>query len=73
MCVLHCDSNATSEANVQTVRRVKFGVLPHPKYVQLPLENMFCVLLLADNEEVEDAVHTWLRTGLKKFFADGFK
>jgi hypothetical protein len=68
-----CSVKIMSAANVETVRKLKFGVLPHPTYVQLPLVNMFLGLLLAVSEEVEDAVHTWLRAGLKKMFADGFK
>lgn len=44
--VLHCDNN-TSAANVETVRKLKFWVLSHPTYVQLPLEDMFHGLLLA--------------------------
>jgi hypothetical protein len=63
--VLHCDNN-TSAATIETVPKLKFDVFPHPTYVQLPLEDVFLGLLLADSEEVEDAVHTWLRTGLKK-------
>lgn len=70
--ILHCDNN-TSAANVETVRKLEFGVLSHPTCVQLPLEDMFRGHLLADSEEVEDTVHTWLRTGMKKLFADVFK
>jgi hypothetical protein len=67
--VLHCGNN-TSVANVETVRKLKFWVLSHPTY---GLKDMFRGILLADSEEVEDAVHTWLRTGLKKLFGDGFE
>jgi hypothetical protein len=73
----------TAAATVETVRKSKFNLLPYPAYSSDFSPSDYYILgMLRDalrgrrfsnDEEVKDAVHTWLREQPKTFFADGIR
>jgi hypothetical protein len=70
-------------AYVETIRKLKFGLLPHPEYspklpppvyhIIRPLKDALRGRRFENDEEVEDEVHTWLRAKPKTLFADGIR
>jgi hypothetical protein len=78
--VLNYDSAQPHMAAV--IQKLEFGLLPHiPHSPNLGpsdyhifelLEDLLCGLWVTNNE-VKDAVHTWLCVPLKTFFADGIR
>jgi len=67
----------TVAATVEMIRKLKFELLPHPAYspdlaqsdyhIFGPLKNALRGRRFANDDEVKDAVHTWLRAQLKTF------
>ena len=73
LLLLHNNAHPHSAlAAIEAIRRLKFELLPH-----LPYKRGFACRKFAGDDEVKDAVHTWLRSQLKKkkktFFADGIR
>jgi hypothetical protein len=71
------------DARPHTIRKLKFGLLPHPAYSpeSVPSDyNIFGLLKDAlrghrfvNDEKFKDKVQTWLRAQSKTFFADGIR
>jgi histone-lysine N-methyltransferase SETMAR len=80
--VLHHENTwlHTAAATIETIQKLKFKFLLHPAYspdlatsdyhIIGPLKDALCGCWLANNEEVKDTVHTWLRMEPKTFFTD---
>jgi hypothetical protein len=79
----HYNAPHTAAATVETIRKLKFELLPNPAYSadtapsDYRIFGPFIVALrgrrFANDEEVKDAVHTWLHGQPKTFFADGIR
>jgi Holliday junction resolvasome RuvABC endonuclease subunit len=62
---------------------MKFECLPHPSYsphitpsdyhISRKFKEALCGCQFANNEEVNDMVHTWLQTQEKTLFEDGIR
>ena len=73
----------TAAATVETVRQLGFELLQHPPYspdlapsnyhIFDPLKEALCRRRFTSDEEVKEAVHTWLRKQLKSFFYAGIQ
>ena len=73
----------TAAATVETVQQLGFELLQHPPYsldlapsdfhIFGPLKEALCGHRFTFNEEVKEAVHTWLRKQLKSFFYAGIQ
>lgn len=70
-------------ANVEAIKQLKFGLLPHLPYrpdlapsdyhIFEPLKEALRGRRFASDDEVKDAVHTWLRSQQITFFAVGIR
>ncbi|XP_021930927.1 histone-lysine N-methyltransferase SETMAR-like [Zootermopsis nevadensis] len=70
-------------ATLDTIRRLRFQILQHPPYssdlapsdyhVVGPLKDALRGRRFGNDDEVEEAVHSWLKAQPKTFFSDGIK
>ena len=83
--LLHHDNARphTAAATVETVQQLGFELLQHPPYspdlapndyhIFSPLKEALRVRRFASNEEVKEAVHTWLQEQPKSIFSAGIQ
>jgi len=71
------------QQSLKTIQKLKFELLPHPAYSPILttynyhisglLKHVLHGCQFANNEEVNDMVHTWLQTQEKTLFEDGIR
>jgi len=83
--LLHHDNACphTAAATVETVQQLGFELLQHPPssldlvpsdyHIFVPLKEALRVCRFTSDEEVKEAVHTWLREQPKSFFSAGIQ
>jgi hypothetical protein len=71
------------QQSLKTIQKLKFELLPHPAYSPILttynyhisglLKHVLHGCQFANNEEVKDMMHMWLRAQPKTFFTDGMR